>query len=202
MVQDRPRPTTQRRAELYLGRAIALIGNRLVGRIQANHPALRVASWSYDGDDAVALADYLMHFGAFDITINGHDRQLTAKAHILLDEWSPRRTSLSQAFVAVGSEPPMVLAFDQEFSKAISASGYEPVCVDRTGFNGATNDQIIAEIRRSAFVVADLTGHPGNVYYEAGFAHGLGRSVIFTCRKDEIKDLRFDVRQYLNAHGN
>jgi nucleoside 2-deoxyribosyltransferase len=58
------------------------------------------------------------------------------------------------------------------------------------------DDEIIAEIRRSAFVVADCTGHRQNVYFEAGFAIGLGLRVIWTCRKDQIKDLHFDIRQY------
>lgn len=36
------------------------------------------------------------------------------------------------------------------------------------------DDEIIGEIRRSAFIVADFTGHRGGVYFEAGFAMGLG----------------------------
>jgi hypothetical protein len=51
------------------------------------------------------------------------------------------------------------------------------------------DDEIIAEIRRSAFLVADFTGHRQNVYFETGFAIGLARQVVWTCRKDEIKDL-------------
>jgi hypothetical protein len=58
------------------------------------------------------------------------------------------------------------------------------------------NDEIIAEIRRSAFLVADFTGHRQNVYFETGFAIGLARQVVWTCRKDQIKDLHFDIRQY------
>ena len=41
-----------------------------------------------------------------------------------------------------------------------------------------------------------FTGHRGGVYFEAGFALGLGREVIWTCRKDDMKDLHFDIRQY------
>ena len=35
-------------------------------------------------------------------------------------------------------------------------------------------DRIIAQIRASKFVVADFTRNRGGVYYEAGFALGLG----------------------------
>lgn len=58
------------------------------------------------------------------------------------------------------------------------------------------DDQVIAEIKKAAFVVADFTGHRGGVYFEAGFALGLGIPVIWTCRKDAMEDLHFDIRQY------
>ena len=57
-------------------------------------------------------------------------------------------------------------------------------------------DAIIAEIRRSRFLVADFTGHRGGVYFEAGYALGLGIPVIWTCREDELADTHFDTRQY------
>ena len=56
----------------------------------------------------------------------------------------------------------------------------------------------MAEIRRSRFVVADYTGQRNNVYFEAGFALGLGLTVIQTCRADEAADLHFDIR-HLNT---
>ncbi|MFC1886373.1 hypothetical protein ACFLZM_04890, partial [Thermodesulfobacteriota bacterium] len=63
-------------------------------------------------------------------------------------------------------------------------------------FNGKIDDEIIAQIRRSRFIVADFTGHRGGVYYEAGFAKGLGLEVIWTCNKNDIDKLHFDIRQY------
>ncbi len=44
--------------------------------------------------------------------------------------------------------------------------------------------------------VAHFTGNRGGVYFEAGFALGLGIPVIWTCHKDRISDLHFDTRQY------
>ena len=37
-------------------------------------------------------------------------------------------------------------------------------------------------------MVCDLTGYRGGVYFEAGFAYGLGLEVIYTCRKDWTKE--------------
>ena len=42
--------------------------------------------------------------------------------------------------------------------------------------------------------VALTSVNRGGVYYEAGFAHGLGLPVIFMCREGE--ELHFDIRQY------
>jgi len=36
----------------------------------------------------------------------------------------------------------------------------------------------------------------GGVYFEAGFAMGLGIPVIWTVRKDQIEQVHFDTRQY------
>ena len=55
-------------------------------------------------------------------------------------------------------------------------------------------------IRQCRFVVADFThgkaGVRGSVYFEVGFARGLGIGVISTCRTDQINALQFDTRQY------
>jgi hypothetical protein len=42
-------------------------------------------------------------------------------------------------------------------------------------------------------MVADFMGQRAGVYYEAGFAMGLGRKVIWCSRQDEIKNLHFDT---------
>ena len=56
--------------------------------------------------------------------------------------------------------------------------------------------KIIAEIRSSQFLVADFTGQNRGVYLEAGFAMGLGRPVIWTCRKDDFGKTHFDIKQF------
>jgi hypothetical protein len=48
-------------------------------------------------------------------------------------------------------------------------------------------------------MVADFTGQRHGVYFEAGLMLGLGRSVVWMCRKEELSKeggLHFDVRQY------
>lgn len=59
--------------------------------------------------------------------------------------------------------------------------------IDRKEHCNDINDEMIAEIRRSRFMVADLTGYRGGVYFEAGFAYGLGIPVIYTCHNKWLK---------------
>jgi nucleoside 2-deoxyribosyltransferase len=84
-------------------------------------------------------------------------------------------------------------AFLAGFKPGINNAGYSERRIDFKEFNDDVMDEIITEIRRSKFVVADFTGHRAGVYYEAGFAKGLGLTVIFTCRKDHVESAHFDT---------
>jgi nucleoside 2-deoxyribosyltransferase len=55
---------------------------------------------------------------------------------------------------------------------------------------------LLLKIRRSRFVVADVTNQKEGMYFEAGFAMALGLPVIWCCRKDDLDKLHFDTRQY------
>jgi hypothetical protein len=55
-------------------------------------------------------------------------------------------------------------------------------------------DQIIGMIRRARLIVADLTHERPNVYFELGFARGLGKTVITIARKDT--PIHFDVKDW------
>lgn len=103
-----------------------------------------------------------------------------------------------QGFVAMwfDKDKVMMKIYDEAISKGILDAGYKPHLVSNREHNDKIDDEIIAQIRRSRFVLADFTGHRGGVYYEADFAKGLGIEVFWTCRKDDINNLHFDIRQY------
>ncbi len=84
----------------------------------------------------------------------------------------------------------------QAIDNGIRNAGYKPFRVDQKQHNNKIDDEIIAGIRGSKFLVADLTGHRGGVYYEAGFAQGLGLEVIWLCRSTDMEKMHFDIRQY------
>jgi nucleoside 2-deoxyribosyltransferase len=48
----------------------------------------------------------------------------------------------------------------------------------------------------SRYVIADFTGNRGGVYFEAGFAQGIGKPVIWLVDKADLGNVHFDTRQY------
>ena len=101
-----------------------------------------------------------------------------------------------QGFVAMWFTDDMQQIYEKVISQAIIDAGYLPHRVDQREHNDKIDDEIIAQIRKSRFVFADFTGHRGGVYFEAGFARGLGLEVFWSCREDDVNNLHFDIRQY------
>ena len=96
-------------------------------------------------------------------------------------------------------EPDLKPAYDLGIHPAVHDDcGIDDVRVDYVEHVENINDKILADIRRAQFVVADFTHHPKGVYFEAGFALGLGKLVIWTCRHDEFKPdkVHFDTRPF------
>ena len=125
---------------------------------------------------------------------------LTVEGYARLAELEKVAVDSSQAFVAMWFDDSMSDVFESGIKPGIEDAGYEARRIDRIEHINKIDDEIIAEIRRSRFLVADFThgdgGARGGVYYEAGFAHGLNIPVIFTCRQDILEKIHFDTRQY------
>ena len=54
-------------------------------------------------------------------------------------------------------------------------------------------DDIWREINKAEIIIADITIHNANVFYELGIAHTLGKRVILI-RKDDGQDAPFDIK--------
>jgi hypothetical protein len=74
---------------------------------------------------------------------------------------------------------------NHHFKPAVGRTGFELRILTDGQSAGLIDDQLRVALRRSRFVIADLTHANNGAYWEAGFAEGLGRPVIYTCRKIE-----------------
>ena len=92
--------------------------------------------------------------------------------------------------------PELQPAWIDGIKPALEVLGYVSMRIDQTHSDDKVDNRIIAEIRRSGLLIADFTGHRGGVYFEAGFAMGLGIPVVWTCKQTDFEGAHFDTRQY------
>jgi nucleoside 2-deoxyribosyltransferase len=191
------KPSFQERVEQYLLAAGAK-SPRLDQLFNPGTDDLIGISYSDDARELAVITQYLQEQGLMTelLSVGEAKRRLTAKGYMTADELRARRAASTQAFVAMAFTNEMKRMYQQAIEPAIREAGFSPMVISEKEHANKIDDEIIAEIRRSAFLVADFTEHRQNVYFETGFAIGLARHVVWTCRKDQIKDLHFDIRQY------
>lgn len=113
-----------------------------------------------------------------------------------IESYKTPNAESEKVFVAMWFDKETDSAYSNGIQPAIEADcGYKPIRLDKKEYLGKVDDEIIAEIRESRFIVADFTGQRNGVYFEAGFAQGMGLPVIWTCHEGHVKDLHFDTRQ-------
>ena len=133
----------------------------------------------------MVLDKYLIFFAKGGQLFNGSQTvHLSLTGHQHCKELLTNQKHTINAFVAMWFNPSVSGVYSSAIAPAIEECGFRPVRVDNVEHNNEITDEIIAGIKDSRFMVADMTGYRGGVYYEAGFARGLGIPVIFTCRKD------------------
>jgi nucleoside 2-deoxyribosyltransferase len=108
----------------------------------------------------------------------------------------------TQAFVAMSFSAEMMSAWKNAIEPAITEAGYKAYRIDVEPHNERIDTKIMAEIKNSRFVIADVTEQKQGVYFEAGYAIGLGLPVIWCVKKNELKEVHFDTRQYNHIAWN
>ncbi len=121
---------------------------------------------------------------------------VTAAGWDYLDRHASDLEEKTQGFVAMSFSAAMKPMWTDAIKPAIQNAGYTAYRVDEEPHSDNIIFRIMAEIKNSRFVVADVTEQKNGVYFEAGYALGLGLPVIWTVRKDDAKNVHFDTAQY------
>lgn len=120
------------------------------------------------------------------ITVAGNRRIRALAGHARIAELSTR-TDSAQAFVAMWFDVSTKKVYKCAIKPAIEDAGYDPVRIDEVHFTNPIIEEIKAQIRRSCFVVADVThgddGARGGVYLEVGLSLDQNIPVIFTAER-------------------
>lgn len=114
----------------------------------------------------------------------------------IYDRIRPRIAKTRQVFVIMKfGDDDLNSTYKLAIKPVIEKFNYNPMRVDQIEKSEPITPRILGEIRRSAVVLADLTGRRPNCYYETGFAHALDKEIILTIREGE--EIDFDLK----VHG-
>ena len=81
------------------------------------------------------------------VTVDGYSHMATRTSTV----------DSSQAFVAMWFDTSLMEAYEKGIKLAVQEAGYTPIRVDQKEHINKIDDEIIAEIRRARFLVADFT---------------------------------------------
>ncbi len=100
------------------------------------------------------------------------------------------------AFIAMAIDPgnPELEDVLDSIKEAASRCGIEAERVDEVHSNEKITDRILESIEKAEFVIIDLTHSRPNVFYEAGYAQGIGKTPIYLAK--EGTKLEFDLKDY------
>jgi predicted RNA-binding Zn-ribbon protein involved in translation (DUF1610 family) len=191
-----PSPSFHEKADKFLQRIEK--ETNYAGEVFYHDPLWLSYSYSINDDEMEEILDYLEKCDRIKKTYDGRKNfyKISPDGWAHLEGLKKINPSSQQCFVAMWFDPGMQHIYHSAISPAIHSAGYLSHKVDQREHNDKIDDEIIAQIKKSRFVLADFTGHRGGVYFEAGFAKGLGLEVIWTCKEDDIENLHFDIRQF------
>lgn len=143
-----------------------------------------------------------------------YDRTDTSKAtpslkfQMMYDGWTrydQLRNESTESRIAFMSmkfgEAELSAVVETIFRPAVAATGFELRILTDIPKAGLIDDRLRVEIRRSRFLIADTTHKNLGAYWEAGFAEGLGKPVIYTCKKEafDAGASHFDTNHHLTV---
>jgi len=105
-------------------------------------------------------------------------------------------TEAGYAFIAMPMDPDDHTLVDvlEAVKEAAARCGVHAERVDEPQSSERITDRILDSIRRAEYVIVDLTNSRPNVFFEAGYAHGLGKIPIYFAKQGT--KLEFDLKDY------
>lgn len=128
--------------------------------------------------------------------------QITFKGWSKLDEIEKTNKDSSLAFMAMKfGDNDLDNLYENTIKQTVKDTGFIIRKVNEEKKAGSIDDKLRVEIRRSKFMIADLTHDNNGAYWEAGYAEGLGIPVIYICEKEKFnkKKTHFDTNHHLTV---
>jgi hypothetical protein len=152
-----------------------------------------------DDKEVQFLITQLKDDGLFEVASKSNKQVvLSLKGWKAFSEHQQSKTSTYSIFMAMKfRDVELEQVVERSINPAVEAAGFEFVCMIEDLRAGLIDEKIKSEIERANLVIADITHGSQNAYWEAGFAHGAGKPVLYTCREDTLRHSRFNTRNHL-----
>lgn len=124
------------------------------------------------------------------------------KLSLSIDGWRKvedevNRLKRKQVFIAMSFDDEIILGkYRAVVKKVCSQMGYDAYVISDFHHNDDIVDKILSEIKRSNFLIVDLTGQKQNAYFEAGYGMAQNKPVILTCLSSEIEKVSFNLNHF------
>lgn len=154
-------------------------------------PAMISAIGAIDHSAAVSLVQFMTEGGYLTSlsanTLSGHDSRYiapTLTGWVQAGELARGQESEQFAFMAMKYGDPVLEAYVVDVIRpAVEATGHRLEVLRDRPAAGLIDNYLRSRLRLCKFVVADLSHANNGAYWEAGFAEGLGKPVIYTCER-------------------
>lgn len=163
-------------------------------------------AYTRNTDELIGILDTIADLGWIELKYTSdNSMHFILKAEGLIHAEQLLKTNLNsnKVFVAIEFHNDYEKRLNEAIKPACKECNFKAFIISDVLHNNNINNEIIVAIKRSKFVIADFTHNNHGVYYEAGYASGMGLQVIKTCNKnwfDKIIDntkhkskLHFDV---------
>jgi hypothetical protein len=141
------------------------------------------------------------------IDLRGENYELTMTGWAEVQRIRQQREAIgNRAFMAMQfGDPRLDSLVANHFVPAVKAAGFDLRRLDEGQPAGLIDDQLRVRIRTARFMVSDITHGNNGTYWEAGYAEGLGRPVIYSCERtafdgmDKTKRAHFDTNHLVTV---
>jgi nucleoside 2-deoxyribosyltransferase len=189
-----PSPADQAiKAITFIGDFVLKSGERLEKLPSDFYAAIGAPNPEFAARLAIELIERKLLSGIDASSMDGADLM---DINLTLDGWeryeAERRGRIagSYGFIAMQFGDRMLDPFVEDVVKPAIKEGisFDLVDMRNVARAGVIDNIMRAQIRDAAFVVVDLTHDNSGAYWEAGFAEGLGKPVIYICEKSKFDE--------------
>ena len=205
-ILKRPLPSPREQAD-FLIRWLAENTDGIGEKVRLNSDTHSAVIGAKTPDGFTLILDYLFDEGLITgISPEEIGKPGIANATLTIEGWdyydklSKGEVSYRKAFMALKfGDNDLDKVFENVFKPCVIQAGFDLFRLDDVPIAGLIDDKLRVEIQASDFLIADLTHDNPGAYWEAGYAEGLGKPVIYTCEKGKFeKDkTHFDTNHHL-----